>query len=127
MPDEILTGKILHVDDDPEIRLLISGALQDFGHLVVTAGSIAEAMKLANDFTFDLCILDVRLPDGSGVDLCRKLREIHPNVPIAYYSAYVDPEAVEAALSKCGDVYLKKPLSVDELQETVTGLLRPRK
>lgn len=123
MPDETPTGKILHVDDDPEIRLLIAGALQDFGHLVVTAGSIAEALQLAKDFTFDLCILDVRLPDGSGIDLCCRLRDMHPNVPIAYYSAYVDPEAEHAALSRCGDVYLKKPLSVDELQETVTKLL----
>ena len=124
--EELPQAQILHVDDDPEIRLLISATLQEFGHKVVTAGTVAEALELANEFKFDLCILDVRLPDGTGIDLCCKLREIQPRAAIAYYSAYIDPEAEHEALSKCGDAYLKKPMSVDELQQTITRLLNSR-
>jgi CheY-like chemotaxis protein len=115
--------RILHVDDDPDIRLLISASLRDFGCIVATAGTSAEALDLAKHLRFDLCILDVRLPDGSGIDLCQKIRVLQPKVPIVYYSAYASDEEQEAALSVCGDAYLKKPVSAEQLQRTITGLL----
>lgn len=101
----------------------MAGSLQEFGYRVATAGTVAEALDLAKEFRFDLCILDVKLPDGSGIELCRQLRDLQRNVPVAYYSAYVDPEAEKEALSACGDVYLKKPISADELEQTVARLL----
>jgi two-component system OmpR family response regulator len=115
--------RILHVDDDPDIRLLISASLRDFGYIVATAGTNAEALDLAKHFKFDLCILDVRLPDGSGIDLCQKIHEFQPKVPVVYYSAYASDEEQEAALSVCGDAYLKKPVSAEQLQRTITDLL----
>jgi DNA-binding response OmpR family regulator len=72
---------------------------------------------------FDLCILDVRLPDGSGIELCQQLRELQPNARIVYYSAYVDDAAQEEALSVCGDAYLKKPTSITEWERTISELL----
>jgi DNA-binding response OmpR family regulator len=72
---------------------------------------------------FDLFILDVRLPDGSGVDLCREIGELQPNIPVLYYSAYASDEEQEAALSVCGDAYLKKPVSMRKLEQTITSLL----
>ena len=116
-------AQILHVDDDPDIRLLMAGSLQEFGYRVVTAGTVAEALQLAKDVRFDLCILDVRLPDGTGIELCQQLHELQPGVPIVYYSAYADDAAQKEALSVCGDAYLKKPVSVNELQNTISALL----
>lgn len=116
-------SRILHVDDDPDIRLLISASLRDFGYIVATAGTNAEALDLAKHFKFDLCILDVRLPDGSGIDLCQKIHALQPKVPVVYYSAYASDEEQEAALSVCGDAYLKKPVSAEQLQRTITDLL----
>jgi CheY-like chemotaxis protein len=116
-------AQILHVDDDPDIRLLMAGSLQEFGYRVVTAGTVAEALELAKEFRFDLCILDVRLPDGTGIELCQQLRKLQPGVPIVYYSAYADEEAQQQALSVCGDAYLKKPVSAEELEQTVASLL----
>lgn len=116
-------AQILHVDDEPEIRLLMAGTLQEFGHRVMTAGTVAEALKLAEEFTFDLCILDVRLPDGTGIELCQKLRKLQPGAPIVYYSAYIDPTNEKEALSVCGDAYLKKPSSAEEMQQTISELL----
>jgi DNA-binding response OmpR family regulator len=115
--------RVLHVDDDPDIRLMISASLQEFGYFVATAGSRGEAMKLVQEVKFDLFILDVRLPDGSGVDLCREIGELQPNVPVLYYSAYASDEEQEAALSVCGDAYLKKPVSMRKLEQTITALL----
>lgn len=115
--------QILHVDDDPDIRLLMAGSLSDFGYTVVTAGTVAEALQLAREISFNLCILDVRLPDGTGIELCQQLRKLQPGVPIIYYSAYADDAAQKKALSICGDAYLRKPISAAELEQTIAGLL----
>lgn len=129
MPEETASDKspakriILHVEDDPDVRLLIAASLQAFGYIVVTAGTIAEGMQLARDLRFDLCILDVRLPDGSGIDLCRRLRDLQPKVPILYYSAYASDSEQKEALSVCGDAYLKKPVLAEELEQTIARLL----
>jgi DNA-binding response OmpR family regulator len=115
--------QILHVDDDPDIRLLISASLQDFGYVVATGGTVAEGLELAHEFKFDLCVLDVRLPDGTGIELCQEINQIQPGVPIIYYSAYASDEEQEAALSVAGDAYLKKPVSAAVLEHTIAGLL----
>jgi CheY-like chemotaxis protein len=116
-------ARILHVDDDPDIRLMISASLHEFGYIVATAGSNAEALELATQLKFDLCILDVRLPDGTGIELCQKIHKLQPKVPTLYYSAYASDDEQEAALSVCGQAYLKKPMSARKLEETIAGLL----
>jgi two-component system OmpR family response regulator len=118
---------ILHVDDDPDIRLLMAGSLSEFGYTVATAGTVAEALQLAKELSFSLCILDVRLPDGTGIDLCRQLRRLQPGVPVVYYSAYADDAGRREALSACGDAYLTKPVSAIELEQTIARLINRNK
>lgn len=115
--------RILHVDDDPDVRLLMAGSLQEFGYDVLTAGTVNEALQLAKETAFDLCILDVRLPDGTGIELCQQLRGLQPNVPIVYYTAYADDHSQQEALSVCGDAYLRKPASFTEWEKTIRDLL----
>jgi CheY-like chemotaxis protein len=122
-----MNATILHVDDDPDIRLLISASLHEFGYVVATAGTSAEALELASQLKFDLCILDVKLPDGSGIELCQKIQTLQPKVPVLYYSAYASDEEQEAALSVCGDAYLKKPVSATELEQTIAELLEAKR
>ena len=71
-------ARILHVDDHQDTRLMMAALLQDRGYGVLTAGNVGEALELAKEIAFDLYILDVRLPDGTGVELCQKLRELRP-------------------------------------------------
>ena len=125
---EPFTGKpplihVMHVEDDPDFRLLISASLRDFGYFVATAGSVAEGLQLARELRFDLFILDVRLPDGTGIELCQQLLELQPGVPVVYYSAYASEEEQKAALAVCGDAYLKKPVSAECLEQTIARLL----
>jgi CheY-like chemotaxis protein len=120
-------ARILHVDDDPQIRLLMAGSLQEFGYAVVTAGTVKEALQLATGMAFDLFILDVRLPDGTGVELCQLLRRLQPKVPVVYYTGYADEASQKEALSKCGDAYLKKPVSIAEWEKTISELLERKK
>ena len=116
-------ARILHVDDNQDTRLLMAAVLGDAQYGVMTAGTVAEAMQLAGEIQFDLFILDVRLTDGTGVELCQKLRGVQPDVPVLYYSAYADDPQQQQALAVCGDAYLRKPVGIADLEETVTGLL----
>ena len=116
-------AQILHVDDDPDIRLMMSACLREFGYVVATAATNAEALELAEKVKFDLFILDVRLPDGNGIELCQKVNQLQPNSPVVYYSAYASNEEQKAALSVAGDAYLKKPVSVRVLENTIAKLL----
>jgi CheY-like chemotaxis protein len=120
-------AQILHVDDDPDIRLLISASLRNLGYVVATAGTNAEALELAQKVKFDLFILDVRLPDGNGIELCQKVNQLQPKSPVVYYSAYASDKEQEAALSVAGDAYLKKPVSATVLERTIAYLLEQRK
>lgn len=126
-PEEQTKPRILHVDDDPDVRLLMAGSLQEFGYSVLTAGTVKEGLQLAEKTEFDLCILDVRLPDGTGIELCQKLRTLQPNVPIVYYTAYADDDSQQAALSVCGDAYLRKPASITDWEKTIKELIARRK
>jgi DNA-binding response OmpR family regulator len=102
---------------------MMAALLQDCGYGVLTAGSVAEGLELAREINFDLYILDVRLPDGTGVDLCQKLRALNPKIPILYYSAYGDETDHQNALQTCGDAYLKKPVCIADIQESIAKLL----
>ena len=104
---------------------MMAALLQDRGYGVLTAGSVSEAVDLARNIDFDLYILDVRLPDGTGVELCRRLHQQNPGVPTIYYSAYGDADEVENALCECGDAYLKKPVCIADIEELVAKMLKP--
>lgn len=119
-------GRILHVDDHQDTRLLMAALLADVGYGVMTAGSVAEGLELAREIDFDLFILDVRLPDGTGVELCEKLRESHPNVPVIYYSAYGDDDETAQAVARCGDAFLRKPLGIADIEAAVERFLKPK-
>ena len=116
-------GRILHVDDHQDTRLMMAALLDDFGYAVMTAGSVAEGWEMAQAMPFDLYLLDVRLPDGSGVELCQKLRGLRPCVPVLYYSAYGTEADHQAALGVCGDAYLRKPVRITEIEKTIARLL----
>ena len=120
-------ARILHVDDHQDTRLIMAALLQDRGYGVLTAGSLGEALQLAKDISFDLYVLDVRLPDGTGIELCQKLRALRPGVPVIYYSAYGDAAEVDNALKICGDAYLKKPVCSADIEEVVAKLLAGKK
>ncbi len=64
------------------MRLLMPALCKNLDDVVLTAGKVAEALQLANGLKLNLCILDVRLSDGTGIELCQRLRKLQPDVPI---------------------------------------------
>jgi CheY-like chemotaxis protein len=119
-------ARILHVDDNQDSRLMMAALLGDCGYGVMTAGSVAEGLELAREIAFEVFILDVRLPDGTGFELCQKLRELQPRVPVLYYSAYATEAEVEEALKTCGDAYLRKPVCIADIEESIARLLEKK-
>ena len=117
--------RILCVDDHADTSEMIKLLLSNEEVEVVTALSMEEALNFAKTESFDLYVLDKRLPDGSGLDLCRKLTSITPNVPCMFYTGDAYEVHRQQALAAGADEYVAKP-DIDQLIETVQKLLSDR-
>jgi two-component system KDP operon response regulator KdpE len=116
-------SRILVVDDEPQVLRGLTAALEAVGYEVAGARSAATALESAALRPPDAVVLDLRLPDASGVDVCRRLRE-WSQVPIVVVSA-VDEEAEKiAALDAGADDYVTKPYAVGELLARLRASLR---
>ncbi len=114
---------ILVVEDDVQMLGFNERKLRRAGYTVVTAQSIAEALEKFNENIFDLMVLDVMLPDGSGFDLCKKIR-LTSDSPILFLTGKTQTEDKVTGLLGGGDYYMTKPYDFDELVAVVKTLLR---
>jgi len=118
--------RILIVEDSPPTRDLLKRALEDSGHRVSLADRVAAAHRMTEANDFELAIVDVMLPDGSGIDLCRDLRARGFRAPILFLTARGELEDRIAGLDAGGDDYLGKPFAMAELRARVRALGRRR-
>lgn len=116
--------QVLVVDDHSPTRQLVQRGLEQASHGVKTAASCEEAEDAVLSRTFDVVVLDVMLPDGSGIDLCRRLRSAQRYVPILLLTARGDVRDRVAGLEAGADDYLIKPFAVSELMARVKALGR---
>jgi DNA-binding response OmpR family regulator len=119
-----LDMRILVVDDDAPTRALLVRSLGRSGHVPVAVGSCSEATALTEAERFDLLVLDVMLPDGSGVELCWTLRESRLTTPVLLLTARGVVGDRVAGLDAGADDYLAKPFAVAELLARVRALGR---
>jgi DNA-binding response OmpR family regulator len=117
-------GRILCLEDDPDTCEVVTILLQRDGYEVVTAGTIAEALRLVAGEGFLLYIVDERLPDGDGIDFIRQVRAADSKTPIIVHSAAAFPQEIDAALAAGADDYLVKPEGWAKLPGAVGSLLR---
>ena len=120
---------VLYIEDHDDTRELVSLVLSERNYRVTTGATIGEALKLAKEHHFDLYMLDSWLPDGSGIDLCKSLRELDPSIPIMFYSGAAYEADKETAMNSGAQGYITKPANFDELCSEVSKLIRmfPRK
>ena len=117
------TPRVLYVEDHEDTRELVTLVLEQKCLEVVTGSSIKSGVALAYSQEFDLYLLDSWLPDGSGLELCRLIREFDKATPILFYSAAAY-EMDRAEALKCGaQAYLIKPSHPSELCSLVTSLI----
>ena len=125
---------VLVVDDEAVLAEMVSMALRYEGWNIATAGDGAAALESARSQRPDVVVLDVMLPDMSGLDVLRKLREQNPQLPVLLLTAKDAVEDRIAGLTAGGDDYVTKPFSLEEvvarlrviLRRTGRGLERPR-
>jgi two-component system, OmpR family, response regulator len=119
--------RVLVVDDEAALAEVISMALRYEGWEVRTAENGLTALRIAREFRPDLAVLDVMLPDLSGLEVLRRLRADAPDLPVLFLTAKDAVEDRIAGLTAGGDDYVIKPFSLQEVVVRLHGLLRRSK
>ncbi|MGQ0618906.1 MAG: sigma-54-dependent transcriptional regulator [Panacagrimonas sp.] len=113
----------LIVDDEADIRELLEITLSRMGIRCCAAATVGEAKSWLAERTFDFCITDMRLPDGSGIDLVRFVQQHHSHLPIAVITAYGNAQAAVESLKAGAFDFVSKPVDLGVLRKLVeTGL-----
>lgn len=113
---------VLIVDDDPTMRELVETILREEGYSTDTASSIADAVSTFQTGNCNLAVLDIYLPDGTGLELAAKLKEISPQLPVIIITGAPDSENIGRSVDIEVDAYLIKPIQVDNLVSLVQEL-----
>ena len=121
-----MTARVLCVDDDAQVRTCIGRVLADAGHEVVGAADADEARTLLANEPFAAVLCDINLPDSSGLDFLRELREQHPDVATVMVTGRDDPTVADRALGLGAYGYLTKPFGRNELLIDLSNALHRR-
>ena len=111
--------RILVVDDDETIRTTMKVILQDEGYTVDLAASGKEAIQKTQEQSYNVALLDIRLPDMEGVELLKLLKDGIPRTRKIMVTGYPSMQNAISALNKNADAYLLKPVDVEKLLSTV--------
>lgn len=114
---------VLLVDDEPDILELLELALLKMGLEVDKAGDVGGAKKKLNSRSYDLCLTDMRMPDGDGLQVVQHISKNEMNIPIAVITAHGNTENAVMALKAGAFDYLSKPVSLDQLRALVKSVL----
>ena len=114
--------RILCVEDHEDTRLMLTRLLEQEGYYVITAEDATQGLALTQTWPFDLLILDIWLPDGDGLKLCRRVREFDPHTPVIIYSGAAQESDQRNACLAEADAFVAKP-DVGELLEWVKYFL----
>src|SRR5690242_14610372 len=115
---------VLVVDDERDIRELLSITLGRMDLNVDTAASVSDAKKMLGEVHYDLCFTDMRLPDGTGQELIELIAREHPETPVAMITAYGNVEAAVDALKAGAFDFVSKPVDIHMLRRLVQTALR---
>src|SRR5690606_41233306 len=115
---------ILIIEDDLQITKILTLNLKLSGFETESATTISDAWTKINTKHFDLLLMDIGLPDGSGFDLCQRVREFGNEVPIVFLSARTDEATVVKGIKHVADDYLRKAFGFEELKARLNKFIR---
>lgn len=116
--------RVLVVDDEADLRELLELTLVGMGLDVDCAADLGQARRLLGTWRYDLCLTDMRLPDGDGLSLVSEIGAEHPETPVAVITAFGSAETAVAALKAGAFDYLPKPVALDAMRTLVRSALR---
>ena len=117
---------ILIVDDDQQIRRILSVTLKSWNYEPLEAGTIAEAENLLQTENPPVILLDIQLPDGSGLDYLAEIKKHHPDAVVVMITGNVDVKSTIAAMRGGAHDFIEKPLRLEELRVTLRNALETR-
>jgi DNA-binding NtrC family response regulator len=126
MPLRNSNEQILVVDDDEAIRWTLREALQSWGFTAIEAGSVAEALKQFSTELPDAVLLDIDLPDGSGLDVLRDIKHEHPEAIVIMITGNVQVANTISALRGGAYDFISKPINLEELRVTIRNAIETR-
>jgi DNA-binding NtrC family response regulator len=116
--------RILIVDDDDTIRSTMKAILEDEGYEVDLAASGKEGVQKANEESYNIALLDIRLPDMEGVELLKLMKPAIPRTRKIMVTGYPSTQNAIDALNKNADAYLIKPVDIEKLLNTIKEQLK---
>lgn len=119
-----MNGKVLIVDDEPDIRELLELTLGRMSLETESVEDFNSAKKILDTDSFSLCLTDMRLPDGDGLDLVELIQEHHPNTPVAVITAHGSTETAIRAMKNGAFDFVSKPVDLQKLRYLVDSALK---
>lgn len=116
--------KILVTEDDLALSAGLCFELDTSGYITVAAYNCRKSLKLLEEGGFDLVLMDVNLPDGNGFDLCARIKEAHPELPVIFLTANDLEEDVLSGFDLGADDYITKPFNMQILKRRIEVALR---
>jgi two-component system response regulator PilR (NtrC family) len=124
MNEIMSTHLALIVDDEPDIRELLEMTLGRMNINTRSAANLAEAHALLESEKFDICLTDMRLPDGNGIDLVRHIQQLELNLPTAVITAYGSMDTAVDALKAGAFDFVSKPVDLTVLRNLINSVLK---
>ena len=119
--------KVLVIDDEEDIRKVLSEILKDNGYNADSAGTGGEALRKTKKKFYNLALIDIKLPDIDGIELLTKIKETKPKMRKIIITGYPALKNAVKALNKGADVYIIKPLNIDKVLATIEEQLEKQK
>jgi two-component system response regulator PilR (NtrC family) len=116
--------RVLIVDDEPDIRELLDITLSRMGLETFSAANLIEAKSMVSDIVPDLCLTDMRLPDGNGISLVEYIQQEYAHIPVAMITAHGSVETAISALKAGAFDFISKPIELDTLRKLVSTALQ---
>jgi DNA-binding response OmpR family regulator len=125
-PDQSGKRHILFLDDDGDTCEMISLILGQAGYEVVIGRSVTEGLQWVRRKSFDMILTDWHFDDGTGVELCRAVRQSDGRTPIFFYTGEVQDQHIQSALQAGAQGFFIKPVDMEILLKTISSQISPR-
>ena len=123
----LAAATILVVEDDAGARTTLCGILEEVGYRVIGLEKGADALKAMKKLPFDVVVVDIKLPDVSGLDILEMAKEINPEVAVVITTGYASVETAVDAVNQGAYAYFVKPVNPDEIKNTIANALKQQR